>query len=392
LLHAVAADLDDRGAWQVYLDWLLEREDPRAELFRLQVSLEDADDEREAKELATQIAALLDQHGETWLAGVQALKLPVHWGMHRGVVGRVTGSPTKLAASARKILDAAPLLMSVQLDVSQRDLSPLAGSPLLARARELTIHGDSKRLTGWQHVIAPEVRSLELASLSFAAEDLAALVAQPWPKLEVLELSGCSFNKRAIVPLAKLVAPNLVRFDLAAGHLGAPLGEVLAALPELRYLRIPGNELGGDALALLRPKLGQLSYLDLRGNALAGADIAPLLQALRHVTVLKLGSNTLGTEAVEQIAAWPGAQRLTWLDVAFDSERGARAIARSTQLSLALARLSLGMSRLTPALEHELLDAPRLANARIYAGKMLGRKKREAELAASAIRKKKVTR
>lgn len=41
------------------------------------------------------------------------------------------------------------------------------------------------------------------------------------------------------------------------------------------------------------------------------------------------------------------------------------------------------MSRLTPALEHELLDAPRLANARIYAGKLLGRKKREAELAAA---------
>lgn len=334
MLHAVAADLDDRGAWQVYLDWLLEREDPRAELFRLQVSLEDADDEREAKELATQIDALLDQHGETWLAGVQALKLPVHWGMHRGVVGLVGGSPAQLAASAPKILDAAPLLMSIGIEVwrrhSERDLSPLAGSPLLARARDLAIHGDSKRLTGWHQLIAPEVRSLELASLSFAAEDLAALVAQPWPKLEVLKLTGCSFNKRAIVPLAKLVAPNLVRFDLAAGHLGPLLGEVLAALPELRYLRIPGNELGGDALALMRPKLGQLSYLDLRGNALVGADIAPLLQALRCVTVLKLGSNTLGTEAVEQIAAWPGAKRLTWLDVAYDSERGARAIASST--------------------------------------------------------------
>ena len=44
----------------------------------------------------------------------------------------------------------------------------------------------------------------------------------------------------------------------------------------------------------------------------------------------------------------------------------------------------LGMVRLTAATENALLDAPQLANARIYAGKLLGRKKREAELAAAA--------
>ncbi len=387
LLRAVAADLDDRDAWQVYLDWLLEREDPRAELCRLQMSLEDADDEREVKELNTQINSLIDQQGETWLTGVDALNLPVRWAMHRGVVGHVAGTPPALAANARKILAAAPLLMAIQVEAwrnnSDRDLAPLAGSPLLARAREITLHGDTKRLTGWHHLITPEVRSLELSSLSFAAEDLTALVAHPWPHLEALKFTGCSFNKHAIDPLAKLKAPKLVRFDLAAGHLGPSLGAVLAALPKLRYLRIPGNEINSEALALLRPKLGQLTYLDLRGNALAGPDIAPLLKAIPRVSVLKLGGNDLGTEAVEAIAAWPGAKRLTWLDVAFDSDRGAEALANSEHLSLALERLMLGMSRLTPAMEHALLDAPRLANARIYAGKLLGRKKRQAELAAA---------
>lgn len=388
MLRAVAADLDDRDAWQVYLDWLLEREDPRAELFRLQVSLEDADDEREAKELNAQISALTDQHGETWLTGVDGLNLPVQWAMHRGVVGRVAGTPSALAANATKILAAAPLLMGVQIEVwrnnSDRDLSPLAGSPLLARAREITLHGDTKRLAGWHHLITPEVRSLELSSLSFAPEDVAALVAHPWPHLEAIKITGCSFNKNAIDPLAKLKAPKLARFDLAAGHLGPSLGDVLAALPKLRYLRIPGNEIGSDALARLRPRFGQMTYLDLRGNAIAGPDIAPLLKALPRVSVLKLGGNALGTEAVEEIAAWPGAKRLTWLDVAYDSERGARALANSKQLSPKLERLTLGMVRLTPATEHALLDAPRLANARIYAGKLLGRKKREAELAAAA--------
>ena len=199
MLRAVAADLDDRDAWQVYLDWLLEREDPRAELFRLQVALEDADDEREAKELNAQISALADQHGETWLTGVDALNLPVHWAMHRGVVGHVAGTPSKLAAHATRILAAAPLLMSVQIEVwrntSDRDLSSLAGSPLLARARDITLHGDTKRLSGWHHLITPEVRSLELSSLSFAADDVAALVAHPWPNLETIRITGSASTR-----------------------------------------------------------------------------------------------------------------------------------------------------------------------------------------------------
>jgi hypothetical protein len=43
------------------------------------------------------------------------------------------------------------------------------------------------------------------------------------------------------------------------------------------------------------------------------------------------------------------------------------------------------MKRVELATEHALLDAPRLANARIYVGgKMLARKKREAERAKAA--------
>lgn len=388
LLQAVAADLDDLGAWQVFVDWLLEREDPRAELFRLQTAIEDADEEREAKALSRQVSALLDEHGERWLAGVRARKLPVRWGMERGVVGRVSGKPKQLASHAAEILAAAPLLVALQIDVdgmpADRDLSRLAGSPLLARARSIAIQGAHARVAGWQHLEAPALRSLVLSMVALGRDDVEVLVARGLPRLERLKIMWSRLNKAALEPLARLAAP-ITNLDLAAAHVGRSLGAIVAGFAGLRVLRIPGNELGSDGLAAMLPALADVTHLDLRGNELRASDVGLLLAAIPKVRVLKLGDNALGVDGVEQVAAWPGAARLTWLDIGHHDDRGALALARSTRLSPKLERLMLGAQRVSPEVEHALLDAPRLAGARIHVGmKMLGRKKREAELAKAA--------
>lgn len=388
LLQAVAADIDDRAAWQVYLDWLLEREDPRAELVRLQTELEDVDDDRETKAIEKRIDALLGKHGKHWLRDVMALKLPVDWAMHRGVVGRVAATPAKLANRAAAILEAAPLLMAVGIAMAReidRDLTPLAGSPLLGRIRELTVSCTSPaRVAGWQHLIVPELRSLELSMIALGAEDVQTLVGN-LPKLESLRVSLCRLNKRALEPLANLDAPNLGTLDLAAGHVGEVLGAIIARFPALRVIRIPGNELGGAGLAAMLPALGTVTHLDLRGNELAPADLPALLAAVPKLRVLRIGGNDVGTEACELIAAWPGAAQLTQLDIPTGGDAGALALARSEQLSPALAKLTLGSHGLSEAAQHALLDAPRLANARIYVGmRQLARKKREAELKKSS--------
>lgn len=386
LLQAVAADIDDRAAWQVYLDWLLEREDPRAELVRLQTELEDVDDDRETKAIEKQISALLAKHGKHWLREVMALKLPVEWAMHRGVVGRVAATPAKLANRAVAILEAAPLLMGVGIAMAReidRDLSPLAGSALLGRIRELTVSCASPaRVAGWQHLIVPELRSLGLSMLALGAEDVQTLV-RGIPKLESLRVSLCRLNKRALEPLANLDAPTLGTLDLAAGHVGEPLGAIIARFPALRVIRIPGNELGSAGLAAMLPALGSVTHLDLRGNELTPGDLPALLAALPRVRVLRIGGNEFGAEACELIATWPGAQHLTQLDIPHGGN--ALALARSEHLSPALVKLTLGAPGLPPEVEHALLDAPRLANARIYVGmRQLARKKREAELKKSS--------
>jgi hypothetical protein len=165
--------------------------------------------------------------------------------MHRGVVGRIVGSPKELAKDAATALAHAPLLadIGIRFDYGDRspDLSPLAGSPLLARARSIEITGPaSKRLAGWAALELPEVRSLSLGSVTLSAEDVETLLAAPRvPKLESLSIGMCRFNKGALEPLAKLRCP-LRRFDLPAGHAGAALGEVLGKFRGLTYLRIPG--------------------------------------------------------------------------------------------------------------------------------------------------------
>lgn len=385
LVRAVAADLDDAAAWQVYLDWLLEREDPRAELVRLQMAREDADEE-EARLLDKQIDALLDAHGKAWLAAVPALP-GVKWGMARGVVGQVTGSAAKLASQAEAILAHAPLLTVLRLwfevgDPS-KEMSPLEGSPLLARARKLWIDSSGHRIWRWSGLQLPELRSLVLTNVALAREDVEAIVTA-MPKLESLQISRCRFNKGAFEAFAGLRCP-LRRIVLAATHAGPPLVDLLARFPDLTNVQIPANEIGSAACQRLAPLLANATYLDLRANELDVSDLPALLREDSKLVMLALGGNDLGDEGAEAISAWPGARNLTTLDLWTNSigDRGATALASSTQLSTKLVLLKLG--RLSATAKEALLAAPQLANARIFAaGSMLGRKAREAALAKAA--------
>jgi hypothetical protein len=254
-----------------------------------------------------------------------------------------------------------------------------------ARRCWLELRGTSPvRATTWSAIVAPNVRRLDLSMLTLSEEDVEAVVAQPWPKLESLTLSWNRYNKHALLPLAKLAAP-LRRFDCAAGHAGPSLGDAIGKFTGLTYLRIPGNEIGSAGLAAMLPALQHATHLDLRGNELVDADVPGLLGKSRR-SVLKLGGNSLGPKAAEMIAAWPNAKHLTRLDLgAGIGERGARALAKSTQFSTKLEVLTLSGSGIPAEVGPALLASPQLANARIYVGfSMLGRKKLAAAAAKAA--------
>lgn len=388
LLRAIAADPDDDSLRRVYADWLIEQGNPRGELVQLELALAAMDDfDEQRKTTAARIKELYAAYGDAWMAPFARLGLPqVHFMFDRGVVGGVQGAPQALAVAAPRIIAGAPLVTSVAVYFQgTRELEPLAGSALLPRIRSLTVtHDPPARVTGWQALVLPEVRSIRLASIAMGPDDMDALLAPPnVPKLTSLSIQNSRLNRGALGVLARGQFP-LTKLDMpAAGKEAVALGALIGgnpALHGLRFLRIPGAEIGSAGFAQLLPALSHVEQLDVRGCALTSADIGRLLDdgVLPAVRELWIGGQPLDAALLERLAAWPGAANLRKLHIgsAGVDDRGALALASSPLLSN-MRSLVISGSRLRPATEAALVASPQLANARIYVGsRSLARKPR----------------
>ncbi|MBX7101843.1 MAG: TIGR02996 domain-containing protein [Myxococcaceae bacterium] len=379
LLAALAAQVDDEATWSVYADWLVEQGDPRGELVQLQRLLRTADVDDERRPAAEkQVKALLEQHRVAWLAPVQEfLSLGLRFGFDRGVVAEVQGEPRLLARHAHALLAAAPLLtrLSAQLEDQVRELAPLAGTPLLERARFVSV--DSFTASRWKgaEVLAQaeHLEGLRFVSVAIGAGDLEGCFGPgKLTGLTTFEVSGCRLNRGALEPLATLDA-RLERLELQAAHLGPWLGKTLArpAFHGLRVLAAAGNELGREGLEALLPALRQVESLDLRGNALTADDLGLLLApgVLPKVRVLELGGNALGDDGARALARWPQAAQLTRLHLgdARVTNEGALALAEAPGLS-GLRSLVLSGPRFSASTDAALAASAHLARARIFSG------------------------
>jgi uncharacterized protein (TIGR02996 family) len=385
LLRAIAANPDDDTARRVYADWLIELGSPRGELIQLELALaemDDFDDRRKATK--ARIDELVTEHAASWLAPFARLGLRgVRFTLDRGVVGGVSGSARAIAAAAPRILAGAPLVTALDIEVGDdRDLAPLAGSPLLAQIRTLVLrHYTPVRPTGWAALVLPEVRRIVWSAIAVGPDDAEALLAAPnVPKLGTLEISNCRLNRGALEPLSRARFP-LAHLDMPAAKQGPRLGELLGGNPafgNLVTLRIAGNEIGSAGFAQLLPALRHVVHLDVRGCGLAAADLERLLSeaALPAVRELLIGGQPLTDAVIAKLVAWPGAARLRKLNLgqAGVSDRAAHALAACPQLAN-LRSLVLSGARLAPETEGALVASPHLAQARIYAGsRVLARK------------------
>ena len=380
LVAAIAAAPDDDAPRLVYADWLAERGDPRGELIHLQLARAAmlASDER-AAETDKRIAALLEEHRAAWLGKLALLgKRGLHFGFDRGLLGAVTGKVSMLATNAAQILIAAPLLATVNvvLERTERDLAPLAETPLAPRIRELSvISAQAARVAGWDALALPALRKLVLSTTAFAPAELGAALAAP--SLTAVHFDRCRFNKGCVEAFARIVGPLRV-LGVQAAHLGPRLGEIAGSFRALVEAYLAGNELGSAGLAALLPALRNAVHVDLRGNALTAADLPGLLAAIPSVRVLELGGNPLGDAGAAAIAAHPVAAQLTRLHLgdAGVTPRGARALAEAPHLA-GLRSLVLTGKRFDPQTEALLVASPHLASARIYGGdRFLARPKR----------------
>ena len=245
---------------------------------------------------------------------------------------------------------------------------PLAGSPLLARARCLGFAlGSPLRVTGWTALAMPKLRELALSSVALGPSDSTDSLPH-MSELRRLSIRDCRLNKGVVEGLAAMCGP-LAELDVTAGKLGARLGDIAGGFPSLTSLQLAGNALGSAGLARLLPALANAVVVDLRGNGLVPADVPALLAAMPRVVVLELGGNALGDDGAAQLAAWPGAAHLERLHLgnAGVTSTGARSLAASPHLAN-LRSLVLSGKRFDPATEAALVGSPHLASARIYGG------------------------
>jgi uncharacterized protein (TIGR02996 family) len=345
-LQRIRAYPDDDTPRLIYADWLEEQQDrmpgatARARFIRVQIALArlEADEvadpfrpnpgraERENTRLRLQAEsqALLDAHGEEWVAPFRPFASgPV---FRRGFVEQVNIRARDFLRHQHPLFAAGPLRHLSLLDIGG-SLAAVLQCEYLGRLGALTIHG------------------------SHIGEALARSVAQALHlgALRVLKLSRNRFEDDAVAHLANSpVLGNLEELDLSGNEIGETGARALAASPHLGRLRrldLHENRLGpGGAEALASSeRLTSLRELRLEHNEVGGARLHSLARAsdLLRTPVLDLSRNGLNAAGLQAVltrpaGSPPGAVRLEELSLAHNTDLGsdgARVLAKCSELA-----------------------------------------------------------
>lgn len=287
---------DDDAPRLVYADWLDDRgEADRAEFIRLQIEQArlPADSPRGAA-LARREGELRGSGEAAWRDSLPRLEGVTWEEFRRGFVESVfVATVETFLAHAEAIFAAAPV-RSVQVGmVADADAARLAGSPHLARLRELNL--------GNNPAVGPVgVRALALS-----------------PHLAGLQALLLHYNAMGDAAVAELAA---------SPHLGA-----------LEELYLSGNLLGDPAVIALAnsPRLPRLRELDLRDNGIADPGILALTSRSAHeqLTTLYLVNNHIGPLGAHALAGAEHLPRLARLYLNYNpvGNEGALAFAESNR-------------------------------------------------------------
>jgi len=256
---------DDDSLRLVYGDWLAEQGDPRGELVTLQcrrVQLARQGQDMAAIEKAEQ--ALLAKHGDVWAEQIHSY-VEGH-GYDRGFITSITVHAPTFVKHAKKIVDALPFLVELQLSaggvgpIPRAHVSALSGCEAFSRITRLDLTPD--------HYLR-------------STDELELLVEAPQlPRLKWLRL-------------------GFHRGGEGFGTRGAELIAGCARLSDLRFLEIAGQNLelaGVEALF----KLKKLEMLRVPYNAIKSGDVDKLIDSLDQLPALRVldVSNVLETDFV----------------------------------------------------------------------------------------------
>ena len=354
-LREIEAVPDQDDTRLVFADWLEEQGNPRAEFIRLQCGAGDVSIGRDGK-----IRDLLHDHREEWLAPVKARLGPAlagqigGFGFVRGFVGEVTLPGTEFVEHAPRLFEAIPLLESVCLTDVRSALARVAGSPWLARLRELCLTSTGLGNSGLQTLAESRhlrrLSALHLRQNGIGSPGIMALVRSGVPELKVLNLSGNVLGDGGLQALAMWSRfDQLAELDLADNHLSNGdavdfFDRLARRVSQLGRLSLRSNQLHAEAAHALRrsaASLPQLVGLDLSQNPL-GSDGAAALSEVRleQVRDLNVATTQMDIESIRALVrAFP---RLDALSLADNSRLGDAGVLALVELGLP--RLALDLS------------------------------------------------
>lgn len=278
LLQEILEQPAETAARLVYADWLEERDDPRAELIRVQCTLVDTSDsppgERHA--LRRREGELLAAHAFDWLGPLR--RHLEGWEFRRGFVESIRLRGAVFLEHAAALRAAYPLREVVFSGVCDT-FEQLARSPHLAGLESLAFRQ------------------------SWLAYRAAVLAGSPHlTRLASLDLTNNGIGREELRELAH--SPNLPALRTLILHRNRGLGndglEVLLASP--LFPRLGRLELGGCGLTdvaaralAAHPALAGIERLDLADNSISLAGFGALLSSpyWRRRTVLRLSEGKL---------------------------------------------------------------------------------------------------
>jgi uncharacterized protein (TIGR02996 family) len=340
LIHNLVCDPDDDSARQVYADWLEERNDPLAELVRVQAEVRRAEAAGDPPEglLARERGLLdnlgFDRPGRSGRESSDDDEPAKDWnhGVHGGLATLILHQtpPAAPAGWAERfgwysIRYKCSGEFVYQFTLDQKGMRSLLGSPLMAGCV-----------------------GLELSSLNLTTASVRLLANSP-------------------------AVANLLRLDLRNNRLDAAAATALARSPHLKgliELELSQNEIGDDGLLALAgsgafPRLRRLRLSSVKGTA---KGLAALFRSTGFADLrsLHVSHNRLDLRAARALARSTSFPELTTLDlgaVQLDDRRAA-VLAESSGLPK-LASLDLaGNEKLTDEGAVAVIRSPALAGLR----------------------------
>ena len=314
LFAAVLAYPDEDTPRLAFADFLDEQGDPaksdRAEFIRLQIEVENQGDAPRTPAQQRRLDELESEYREPW-----GPTLPDEFesgAFRRGFVESVSCHPTAFLEYGPELFTLAPI-RRVRFQGEPEELAPIAGSPLFARIRSLSVGGAKLNTAQLLYLLrSPHLR--DLAALQSDRnnhdDDTAAALAgcESLSALCELDLS----NNRAITAAgARSIADgphfgslrtlNLFACDLGDdGFAAIARGRVLRALTTLNVGLCGISPVGIDELAA--GEVDRLCALDLSANPIgAGIGVLARCNRLRSLRNLRLVNCGLGPEGAEHL-------------------------------------------------------------------------------------------